>query len=53
LPQMAINREWHLANKMPENTTEEERAKWHKAHLKNCACYPLSENVKKLLEKYK
>lgn len=49
---MTLNREWHLKNKMPQNATEEERAKWHKAHLKNCGCYPLSENIKKLIAKY-
>ncbi|HUC94680.1 MAG TPA: hypothetical protein VMR19_01595 [Candidatus Saccharimonadales bacterium] len=49
---MAVNREWHLANRMPKNATEEERAKWHKAHLENCGCYPLSESTKKLIAKY-
>jgi len=50
---MAINREWHLKNKMPKNATEEERAEWHKAHIENCNCYPVSENIKKLIAKYK
>ncbi len=49
---MAINKEWHLKNKIPKNASEEERAKWHKAHLKNCSCYPVSENIKKLIAKY-
>jgi hypothetical protein len=33
-----INKEWHLANKMPKNPTEEERLAWHIAHAQNCAC---------------
>jgi hypothetical protein len=33
-----INKEWHLANKMPPKATLEQRAKWHKEHLKHCAC---------------
>jgi hypothetical protein len=33
-----INREWHLANKMPKNATFEQRVEWHKAHLEPCAC---------------
>jgi hypothetical protein len=33
-----INREWHLANKMPKNATFEQRIEWHKAHLEHCAC---------------
>ena len=49
---MPINREWHLNNRMPKNTSEEERAKWHKVHSENCNCYPLSESVKKLITKY-
>lgn len=33
-----LNKEWHLASKMPKNPTEEERLKWHIAHAKNCQC---------------
>jgi len=50
---MSINREWHQKNKMPKNSSEEVRAKWHKDHLLNCNCYPLTENIKKLIAKYK
>jgi hypothetical protein len=49
---MAINREWHLKNRMPKNATEKQRAEWHRAHIANCNCYPISASVKKLLEKY-
>lgn len=33
-----INKEWHLANKMPKNAGFESRVEWHKAHLEHCAC---------------
>ena len=49
---MKINKEWHLANKMPKNPTFEQRVKWHKEHNKNCQCRPgfpkkLAEEMKK------
>ena len=49
---MAVNREWHLVNRMPKNPTEEQRAKWHIAHIENCNCYPMSESIKTLIAKY-
>jgi hypothetical protein len=49
---MKINAQWHKVNKMPKNPTEEERAKWHIEHLKNCACRTLSEKEKALIAKY-
>ncbi len=33
-----INKEWHLANKMPRNATFEQRVEWHREHLKHCSC---------------
>ncbi len=49
---MAINKEWHLKNKMPKNASFDERLKWHRAHNKYCACRPgfpekLKEEMKK------
>jgi hypothetical protein len=35
---MAINKEWHQANRMPKNATLEQRVEWHKAHAANCDC---------------
>ena len=35
---MPINKEWHLANKMPKNPTEEQRVTWHFEHAKHCRC---------------
>jgi hypothetical protein len=37
---MAINKEWHLAHKMPKNPTFEQRLEWHREHNKNCSCRP-------------
>lgn len=50
---MKINAEWHKKNRMPKNPTEEERAAWHMAHLKNCACRRPSSKELALMEKYK
>jgi len=47
-----INREWHLANRMPEKPTEKERAVWHIEHVKSCGCRKPSEKEIKLMEKY-
>jgi hypothetical protein len=33
-----INKEWHLANKMPKKASFEQRVEWHRAHLKHCSC---------------
>ena len=35
---MKINKEWHLANKMPKNPTREQKIKWHIEHQANCNC---------------
>ena len=42
-----INKEWHLANKMPKNPTHEQRMKWHIEHVKHCQCYPISAKLQK------
>ena len=49
-PHMAINREWHLKNKMPKNATPEQRLRWHIGHQKHCSCREMTE---KMLEKMK
>jgi hypothetical protein len=35
---MSINKQWHLANKMPKNPTLDQRVNWHVEHAKNCTC---------------
>ena len=46
-----LNRERHLANRMPEKATLEQRIDWHIEHSKHCACRPMPENIKKEIEK--
>lgn len=43
-----INKEWHLANKMPENAGLEQNIKWHEGHAKNCACRDSKSHLEKL-----
>ncbi|MHB8143992.1 MAG: hypothetical protein ACYDGX_10175 [Thermoleophilia bacterium] len=47
-----INKEWHLANKMPKNPTREERMLWHREHLKHCGCHPLTPKLQKELDDF-
>lgn len=53
---MAINKEWHLVNKMPKNPTMDQRINWHVEHSKNCNCRALGgkilEEIKKRGIKY-
>ena len=35
---MKLNREWHLANRMPKNATLDQRVEWHLEHEKQCGC---------------
>jgi hypothetical protein len=46
-----LNREWHEKNRMPKNPTEEERAKWHKEHMKFCVCRAPSAKILELIRK--
>lgn len=43
---MNINKIWHLANKMPEKPTFDQRIKWHVGHSKNCSCRPMPEKIR-------
>jgi hypothetical protein len=50
-----INREWHLANKMPKSasrrTTLDQRVAWHVAHARNCTCRPLDGKILEEIKK--
>ena len=48
-----LNKEWHLAHRMSKNATIEERIAWHIEHSKNCACRPITENLKAEIKKRK
>ena len=46
-----INREWHLANKMPKSATFEQRIESHKAQLIHCSCRTdLPADIRKTIE---
>ncbi|MFA5926808.1 MAG: hypothetical protein WCT32_00505 [Patescibacteria group bacterium] len=40
-----INAEWHRANKMPKNPSEQERVIWHREHQKHCSCAPVPRSI--------
>lgn len=42
---MKINKDWHLANKMPKNPSLDQRVIWHLNHAKNCTCRPLGGKI--------
>jgi hypothetical protein len=48
-----LNREWHLAHRMPKNATMEERIAWHIEHSKHCACRAIPEKLKAEIKKRK
>jgi len=48
---MDLNKEWHLANKMP-NATTEQRLNWHIEHSKNCTCRPLTDKLKEEIARF-
>ena len=50
---MKLNKEWHLANKMPKNPTFEERLLWHEEHIKFCQCREMPNNIRHELERRK
>jgi len=46
-----LNKEWHLAHRMPENATIGERIAWHLEHSKNCGCRPIPDKLKAEIKK--
>ncbi|MBK7009732.1 MAG: hypothetical protein IPN73_16545 [Saprospiraceae bacterium] len=40
-----INKEWHLAHKMPKNPTIEQRIEWHLEHAKHCECRKIEGKI--------
>jgi hypothetical protein len=48
---MQINKNWHLANKMPEKPTLDQRIKWHLDHVENCTCRPLEGKILEEIKK--
>jgi len=48
-----LNKEWHLAHRMPSNATLDQRIAWHLEHAKHCACRPISDKLKAEIKKRK
>jgi len=48
---MSINKDWHLANKMPKNPSLDQRINWHLEHSKNCDCRALGGKILKEIKK--
>ncbi len=48
-----INKEWHLANKMPKNPTLQQRMAWHIEHAARCPCRPIPDKLKAEIAKMK
>ena len=46
-----MNAEWHRANPMPKNATDRQRAVWHTAHQRFCACRPVPPRIRQLIER--
>lgn len=44
-----LNKEWHLAHRMPKNPTLEQRIAWHIEHKRNCACREIPEKIMKAI----
>ncbi|MGN6486789.1 MAG: hypothetical protein ACTHLT_03065 [Devosia sp.] len=47
---MKLNREWHLAHKLPRNASLEERLNWHMLHAENCQCREMPDTIRRELE---
>jgi hypothetical protein len=48
-----INKQQHLANKMPKNPSLDQRIFWHTQHSKNCKCRKMPENLILLIKNQK
>ena len=46
-----MNKAWHEKNRLPKNTTLDERIAWHKSHAANCACRPIPPKIQQLIDK--
>ena len=46
-----LNKEWHLAHRMPGSATMEERIVWHLEHSENCGCRPIPDKLKAAIKK--
>jgi len=52
-PISKLNKEWHLAHRMPANANLDQRIKWHLEHSKHCGCRPIPDKIKAGIKKRK
>jgi hypothetical protein len=45
-----LNRQWHLAHRLPRQASLEQRLEWHLLHAANCTCRDMPENIRRELE---
>lgn len=48
---MKLNKEWHLAHRMPKSPTMEQRIEWHIEHAKHCQCREIPAKLKAEMKK--
>lgn len=48
-----INKEWHMANKMPKNPTVDQRIQWHIEHAEKCLCRQMTPKLKQEVAEWK
>lgn len=42
---MAINKQWHIKNKMPKRASVNQKIQWHADHARECGCRPIPPNI--------
>ena len=48
-----INKEWHIAHRMPKKASLDQRIEWHIAHAMNCNCREMPRSIRLEIEKRK
>lgn len=48
---MKLNKEWHLAHRMPKSPTMKQRIEWHIEHAKHCQCREIPAKLKAEMKK--
>ena len=46
-----MSKKWHQQNKIPKNSSLNQRIKWHLEHAKKCSSRPIPEKLKKEIKK--
>lgn len=42
---MKLNKDWHLAHRMPKNTKLQQKIDWHIEHQKKCSCRSIPQKI--------